>query len=459
VTTELSRGRWAALLVGTASNNADLPPLPSVRQNLTDLQRVLTEPELGGMDPANVLVVSDPAAEHDMLDPLARLADQDLDVLLVYYAGHGQTDEAGDLYLATTSTPNRAAGLEWRSIEFRRVQRVIRRAAAGVRLVVLDCCFAGRALDVMASGDAVLRGAVGTAGAVTWVASPADKTAMAPAGEPHTAFTGALLGHLTGSTRTPGVDALTLDTLVRSTRETLRSLGRPEPQVQAQGNGLDLPIVRRPPLPADAPKPSPSQPEAPRRPRPTPKGFLLRDKTPELTAAVERRRAAPLVIPDEVEVPVQPLPSPLRSSWARKSRTHCRSWQQLLRGFPSPEATTWQLQVELIGDRDRELFQLALMTQAVGGTHALEHPAGRLGAVVQDSEVGFRLSLDRDYQWLNIDNDGLISPARFSVDLVSAAHAPCEIWIFLPPTVELFERDGIRSVGREGARIGPVTRR
>ena len=232
----------------------------------------------------------------------------------------------------------------------------------------------------MAAGDATLRGAVGTAGAVTWVASPADKTAMAPAGEPHTAFTGALLGHITGSTRTPGVDALTLDTLVRSTRETLRSLGRPEPQVQAQGTGLDLPIVQRPPLPADAPQPpQPSQPEAPRPARrPTPKkSFLLRGETPELTAALERRRAAPLVIPDEVEVPVHPLPSPLRSSWARKSRTHCRSWQQLLRGFPSPEATTWQLHVELIGDRERELFQLALMTEAVGGTHALEHPAGR----------------------------------------------------------------------------------
>ena len=78
---------------------------------------------------------------------------------------------------------------------------------------------------------------------------------------------------------------------------------------------------------------------------------------------------------------------------------------------------------------------------------------------MQDSEVGFRSSLDRDYQWLNIDKDGLVSPARFSVNLVSAAHGPCEIWISLPPTVDLFERDGIRSVGREGINIGPVTRR
>ena len=134
MTAELSRGRWAALLIGTAANEADLPPLPSVRQNLTDLQRVLTDPELVGMDPANVIVVSDPAAEHEVLDPLAGLADQDLDVLLVYYAGHGQTDDLGNLFLATTRTRNRADDLAWRSVEFARIQGVVRRAVAGVRL-------------------------------------------------------------------------------------------------------------------------------------------------------------------------------------------------------------------------------------------------------------------------------------------------------------------------------------
>jgi hypothetical protein len=315
----------------------------------------------------------------------------------------------------------------------------------------------------MASADAVLRGAVGTAGAVTWVASPADKTAMAPAGEPHTAFTGALLGHITGGTRTPGVDALTLDTLVRSTRETLRSLGRPEPQVQAQGNGLDLQIVRRRPLPAGEPQAVPPQAVPQVRPlrQPTPKtSFLLRTETPELTAALERRLAAATVVPDEDEVSAIPLPSPLRGNWVRKARTHCRVWQQHLPGFPSAAETSWELYVELIGDRGRELFHLALMTAAVGGTSAVRNPAGRLRPLMPGEGRSLHsLSFDRDYQWLTIDQDGLISPTGFSVDLTSASHGPCEVWVSLPPTVDLFERDGIRSVGREGVRIGPVTRR
>src|SRR6202023_2220639 len=105
---------------------------------------------------------------------------------------------------------------------------------------------------------------------------------------------GALLGHITGGTRTPGTDALTLDTLVRRTRETLRSLGRPEPQVQAQGTGLDLPIVRRPPLPTA--EPAPARPAR----RPTPRtSFLLSNETPELTAALERRIGTHLVVPGE----------------------------------------------------------------------------------------------------------------------------------------------------------------
>lgn len=461
MSTEDSRSRWAALLIGTAATDSDLSSLPSVRHNLTDLERVLTDPQLVGMDPANVTVVPDPAAEHEVLDPLSRLADQDLDMLLVYYAGHGQTDDAGDLYLATTSTPNRADGLEWRSIEYRRVQRVVRRAVAGVRLVVLDCCFAGRALDVMTSDDAVLRGVVGIAGAVSWVASPRDKTAMAPAGERHTAFTGAFLGHITGDTRTPGADALTLATLIRSTRDTLRTLGRPEPQVQAQGNGLDLPIVRRPPAP-DAP--FDAHRESGHGPRTAPdaagdvsghstsrvtpkRSFLLREETPELTAALERRDGIPLAIPRADEVPAQPLPTSLRSIRKWKNWTHSRAWQRRLSGFPSSMGTTWQVQVELLSESERKLFYFALMTEAVG--QSLRQPAGGLSPVTGESA--------RDAFWLNIDADGLISPVQFSLELRVPDHRPCTVWTHLPPTLDVFERDGVRSLSVGGVDLWHVT--
>jgi caspase domain-containing protein len=450
VKTNDSRDRWAALLVGAAANEADLPELPSVRNNLADLYRVLTDPQLVGMDPANVTVVADPAAEHEVLDPLSALAKRDLDVLLVYYAGHGQTDDWGNLYLATTRTPNLADNLTWRSVQFERMQGVIRRAVAGVRLIVLDCCFAGRALDVMAGDEAVLRGAVGTAGAVTWVASPATQTAMAPASERHTAFTGAMLGHVTGDTRTPGTDVLTLDTLVRSTRATLRALGRPQPQVQVQGTGLDLPIVRRPPLPVTEPELRPEPARLPRQPTPR-RSIVLPSDTPELTAALKRRIGTRLAVPDEDVVSKYPLPTRLRSSWGRTARTHSRAWQKRLPEFPSAASTTWQLHVELIGDHERELFHLALMTEAVGGTTALRNPAGRLGPAQEESI--------RDFFWLNIDADGLITPDKFNVELTSRAHFPYTLWVRLPPTVELFERDGIRTVADAGERLGLATLR
>lgn len=448
MTTDETRKRWAALLVGTARNDAGMTTLPTVRNNLEDLRQVLTDPCLIGMDHSNVNIVADPDSEHEVLDPLARLADRELDLLLFYYAGHGQTDDEGHLFLATTQTPNRADDLEWRSVEFRRVQRVIRRAVADVRLVVLDCCFAGRALDVMASADAVIRGAIGTAGAVTWVASPASETAMAPSGERHTAFTGAILGHVTGDLRTPETDFLTLDTLVRQTRETLRSHGRPEPQVQAQGSGLDLRLVRRPSRTQQPTAPSTSQP-----PGNTPSSRVrfpydslnANIPTPQLDTAVKNRVGTPLKV---AEVEPQKLPRQARGKWGKPAMTHIRVWQHRLAGFPSPSGTTWQLNIQLIGKGNHELYHLSVINERVTCVARLRHPAGIFHPVLEEM-------LD-DFFWLHVRN-GQITPDRFSMELSSPSHKPCELWLFLPKTLDEFTRNGIRSVGQEGINLRHTT--
>ncbi|WP_276310118.1 caspase family protein [Nocardioides speluncae] len=482
MSTDGTRARWAALLVGTARNDAGMTTLPTVRNNLDDLREVLTDSSLVGMDPSNVDVVVDPNSEHEVLDPLSRLADRDLDFLLFYFAGHGQTDEEGHLFLATTQTPNRADGLEWRSVEFRRVQRVIRRAVADVRLMVLDCCFAGRALDVMSSADAVVRGAVGTAGAVTWVASPASETAMAPAGERHTAFTGAILGHVTGDLRTPEADFLTLDTLVRRTRETLRSQGRPEPQVQAQGSGLDLPLVlrpardQRPAVQELGPDTRSAQPDVDRRSEGSgipatssdaglfpskarlPDGTVIRRlRTPQQDAAVANRVGTPLRRADADKVKFHNLPQPARTWWGGTRMTHIRTWQCNIAGFPSPTGTTWQLTVELGEDplatvrdhrRREEVYHLSLMSEPVASVSRLSHPAGIWHPVLEE--------MPDDFFWLGTHN-GKITPDRFSMELSSPAHRSIELWVSLPQTLDEFTRTGIRSIGQAGVNLRHAT--
>jgi hypothetical protein len=205
------------------------------------------------------------------------------------------------------------------------------------------------------------------------------------------------------------------------------------------------------PGPLGPPGPEPAHPVR----RPTPRvPFLLRGETPEPTAALRRLIEAPAVVPGEDVVRTSPLPTRLRGSWGRVARTHVRAWQQRLPGFPSAAGSTWRLHVELIGARERELYRLALMTEAVGGTHALSRTTRRLSPVGQLSADEFS-----EFSWLDVDADGVIGPVRFSVELRSAAHGPWTLWVFLPPTVALFERDGIRSLGQDGERVQLVTLR
>ena len=64
------------------------------------------------------------------------------------------------------------------------------------KVVILDCCFSGRALADQAGDEESFLGQVGIEGTYLLTATAANAVALAPPGERYTAFTGALLGLL-----------------------------------------------------------------------------------------------------------------------------------------------------------------------------------------------------------------------------------------------------------------------
>ncbi|GGW96324.1 caspase, EACC1-associated type [Streptomyces noursei] len=229
-----------AVLLGTASYR-HLDALPSVEANLRDLAATLGDATVWGLPEPHCEVVLDPGGADAMLDPVHRAGDEATDTLVVYYAGHGMRDtESADLYLGLTGSRD---GVGYTAVAYQHLRGAIRSARARRKIIVLDCCFSGRAVRTLAGQGDVLAARAAVDGAYVLTASPRDRVALAPDGERHTAFTGELLGILRHGL-TDGPELLDLDTLYRALTERLGAKNRPLPQ-RAQENGVGrLPLAR-----------------------------------------------------------------------------------------------------------------------------------------------------------------------------------------------------------------------
>lgn len=133
-------------------------------------------------------MLTDPADLGMVGGHLTQVADQAQDLLLIYYAGHGLIVQ-NELYLALSTTSRDL--VDWTAAPFSLLQRVIANSAASNRVLILDCCFSGRAIEAMADPGSVVAGQIEISGTYTLTATSANTPARAPRGAQHTTFTGA----------------------------------------------------------------------------------------------------------------------------------------------------------------------------------------------------------------------------------------------------------------------------
>ncbi|GAA0500397.1 hypothetical protein Ade02nite_27940 [Paractinoplanes deccanensis] len=229
-----------ALLIGVAAYE-DLSPLPATANNVTGLSTAFRDPDLWGLHPGRCHERVDPHQGGDIEDALA-LANEEVEPdgwLVLYYAGHGLLDSRGDLYLTVTQSRTSKRTTQ---VPYSVVRDYVRDSPALNRLVILDCCFSGRAFEAM-SDPADLGAQLAIGGSCILAAAPANRTAVAPAGASHTAFTHELLSLLRRGVD-DGPEGLDLHTIWQSLRGALHANGYPEPQLRTDNNGARLPFVR-----------------------------------------------------------------------------------------------------------------------------------------------------------------------------------------------------------------------
>lgn len=216
-----------AVVVGAAEfRDPQLTDLPAVRNNVADLARILTAPTGTGLPAEHCAVVADEDAFTGLGDRVEEAAEAADDLLLFYYAGHGVLDNHGRLHLTLPSTDlNR---LRWTGLPFDIVREAFAEARARNRIVILDCCYSGRAVAGQMTGP-TLAGQLDVDGTYTLTATARNEPAIAPPGATHTAFTGELVTLLSEGDP-EGAELLTLGHIYQRLRWVLhrRSLPLPE---------------------------------------------------------------------------------------------------------------------------------------------------------------------------------------------------------------------------------------
>jgi Caspase domain len=237
--------RSLAVVMGTW-DYAFLAPVPAAEHSLRRMQRLLSGPLCGWPQDRLLTLENEPDA-GTLPDRLITAFEHAQDVALFYFVGHGQISPDDQLCFGLAQSrpePNRRAAT---SLRFSDVRQALQDSPASIKIVILDCCFAGLATKATLGGlaDDVLDLTAGT-GAYTMAATGAYTPAwyeVDPRIErPQTYFTKYLADAV--EVGIPGQPRrLRLDPLFKHVKDRLAADEQPVPHSRAVNDARDFAIA------------------------------------------------------------------------------------------------------------------------------------------------------------------------------------------------------------------------
>jgi serine/threonine protein kinase len=236
----IARHSTAVLIGAPRYDDTELSDIPAARNNVADLSARLCDSLLGGFYRRRVHEIVDPTM--DLVGSVHGLIEAATDTVVVYYAGHGFVGPDGRLYLGQSGTRNDR--IPYTSIAYDKLREAILDSRATNRVVILDCCFSGRAVDAM-TGGGHLNGQLDIEGTYLLTATPPTQLAHAPIGDRNSVFTGALLSILGEGLPTPH-ELLPLRDIYEPIRAAMNRKGLPLPQQRGTNTTGHLALTRNP---------------------------------------------------------------------------------------------------------------------------------------------------------------------------------------------------------------------
>ncbi|MGW1588326.1 caspase, EACC1-associated type [Streptomyces sp. NPDC002386] len=234
-----------AILIGVSNyEDQSLPKVPAAQFSLQGMYSVLTDPELCGWPEDRVTVFEDPPVATKLAQRLRRIAEETTGVLLVYFVGHGILSETGELCLAVSETESKDPDLT--GLEYERVRRALTGSPARAKMVIMDCCYSGRAIMGLSKTGNQMADVTDVSGVYTLTAADGIAYALPPIGKSEaplaTSFTRALVDSIRLGIAGKS-EYLTLNDLYIELRGTLRREGLPEPNQRGSDTVHMLPFT------------------------------------------------------------------------------------------------------------------------------------------------------------------------------------------------------------------------
>jgi hypothetical protein len=214
-----------AILVGASEfEDPNLPPLPTVKNNILKLKEVLGNRSIVGIPNNEIYEILDEKHSSEIGKKIKLIARDCFDTFIFYYAGHGKLSDVGELHLTVRKTDTEALELTALPIKF--LKKIIQDCPAAKKIVIIDSCFSGNAIDFMGSQDDV-RNLTLIEGTYLITSVPPNNLAKATDNSGNfTAFTGSLIACLEKGLNNSD-EFITINSLYNAVRTASSSFNTP----------------------------------------------------------------------------------------------------------------------------------------------------------------------------------------------------------------------------------------
>src|SRR6185437_4378902 len=139
---------------------------------------ILTNPKIGYWSRAEVSSHLNVQRSYEVTRIFSSAAKEATQVLMFYFVGHGVLNERGELILAFAQTESDQPG--YTGVPYEWIAEILRRSRAKTKIVILDCCYAGQAIEAL--GDSTLADLSSVKGVYTLTATVQNSLAHVPVG-------------------------------------------------------------------------------------------------------------------------------------------------------------------------------------------------------------------------------------------------------------------------------------
>ncbi|MFJ4468863.1 caspase family protein [Streptomyces sp. NPDC089424] len=247
-----SDGRRSRAVLFGVHEFRELACLDGVRHNIPVLRELLTSEDVGGLTEEDCTVVAHDGTQQQLLDALHSAAREATDLLLVYYAGHGHFGGRDRSFLLATRESS--GQRPYHSVKYDDIRELVSGSAAHRKVVVIDCCFSGRALSMAEEQTPTQLDMEITGACVLTSASETERSLCLPEGSVFTVELTGLLrdglsGELAGGRRGEHLADLTMTDVYNALHSRLQGkviegLRVPQPRMSTRDLGHQIVLAR-----------------------------------------------------------------------------------------------------------------------------------------------------------------------------------------------------------------------